>query len=83
MLGGVMMLNMQVETINMVTIFLVVPSKSSFNDLKEIYWIHIKGKYHWHSTTFWNEAYKVETVEEDDSPCYLQQLHLDFELYNP
>jgi len=66
--------------------FVVIPSKSSFNALLGKDRIHaveaIPSTLHQFFIS-WNDAYKVETVKADDNPNKLQQLHLDFKMYDP
>ena len=83
---GVVMLNVQVGSVARTTLFVVIPTKSSYNLLLGRDWIHAVGAIP--STVhqkliLWDENNQVEIIEADDSPCYLQQLHVDFKIYAP
>ena len=49
-------------------------------------WIHVVGvvpsTVH-QKLVLWNAQDEIEIVEADDSPCYLQQMHVDFKVYDP
>ncbi|MDV3201238.1 MAG: hypothetical protein Q8877_03585 [Sweet potato little leaf phytoplasma] len=80
------MLKIEVGSVSRDTLFVVVPTKASYNLLLGRDWIHALGAIP--STAnqklvIWNNLNKVEVVEADDSPCYMQQLHVDFKVYDP
>ena len=83
---GVTMLTIQVGTIKRPTLFVVVPSRASYNLLLGRDWIHAVGAIpstlH-HKMILWNDDGFVESIEADDSPCYMQQCHADYKIYNP
>lgn len=82
---GVVMLNIQVETVERMTLFVIVPAKSSYNLLLGRDWIHavgaIQSTVH-QKVILWIAQDQVEMVEAGDSACYAQQLHVDFKMYS-
>ena len=71
---GVTMLTIQVGTIKRPTLFVVVPSRASYNLLLGRDWIHAVGAIpstlH-QKMILWNDDGFVESIEADDSPCYM------------
>ena len=83
---GIIMLNVKVGTIDTVTPFVVVASKARYNALLGREWIHgagvVPSTLH-QKLIIWNNDGNVKVVRADDSPCYFQQAHADFKVYNP
>ena len=65
--------------------FVVVPSKASYNALLGCDWIHGVGAIlstpH-QKLILWNEEGKTEEVITDDSYYYAENFHVDFKIYN-
>lgn len=82
---GVIMLNIQVGTVKRMTLFLIMPAKSSYNLILGRDWIHAVGAIpstvH-QKVILWNAQDQVEIVEADDGACYARQLHVDFKMYS-
>ena len=83
---GIVMLNMKIGLVDRITPFVVVASKAGYNALLGREWIHgagvVPSTLH-QKLIIWNDEGNVEIVQADDSPCYFQQAHADFKVYNP
>ena len=82
---GVVMLNVHVRTIDRPIMFVVVPSKASYNALLGRDWIHGVGAIpltlH-QKLILWKKEVKTKEVVTDDSYCYVESFHVDFKIYN-
>ncbi|KAL1334418.1 hypothetical protein AAHE18_11G175700 [Arachis hypogaea] len=67
------------------TMFVVVPSKASYNALLGRDWIHgvgaVPSTVH-QSVLLWSKDGKPE-IFKADSNIYVEQMHIDFKMYNP
>ena len=83
---GMVLLNIRVGSIDRPTMFVVVPSKASYNLLLGRDWIHgvgaIPSTLH-QRMILWNGDGEIEEIEPDDSNCQYEQLRVDFKMYNP
>ncbi|XP_016168986.1 uncharacterized protein LOC107611589 [Arachis ipaensis] len=84
---SVVLLSIDVGSVNRPTLFVVVPSKAGFNLLLERDWIHgimgaIPSTLH-QKLIFWNKDGGVEEVLADNSTCYYDEMHVEFRIYNP
>ncbi|XP_072058183.1 uncharacterized protein [Arachis hypogaea] len=82
---GLVTLTVKVGSSEQNTVFLVVPSKVSYNALLGRDWIHSVGAVpstmH-QSVLLWTKDGKLEVIKVD-SNLYVEQLHVDFRMYNP
>ncbi|XP_072074838.1 uncharacterized protein [Arachis hypogaea] len=83
---GVVLLSIEIGSVNRPTLFVVVPSKAGFNLLLGRDWIHgmgaIPSTLH-QKLIFWNEDGGVEEVPAHNSTCYYDEMHVEFRIYNP
>ena len=83
---GVVLINVKVGIVERPTPFVVIPSKSSYNLLLGWDWIYgvgvIPSIVH-QELILWNAKGEPEVIEADDHPSYLQQMHVDFKMYEP
>lgn len=81
---GVIMLNIHVGTIERMTLFIIVPAKSSYNLLLGGYWIHAVGAIpstvH-QKVILQNFEDQVKIIKPNDDAFYAQQLHVDLIMY--
>ena len=65
---------------------MVVTSKARYNALLGREWMHgaglIPSTLH-QKLIIWNNDGNAKVVHVDNSPCYFQQAHVDFKVYNP
>ena len=83
---AMIMLNVRVGSVDRITLFVVVTSKAGNNALRGREWIHgarVAPLTLHQKLIIWNDEGKVKEVYANDSPCYLQQAHTDFKVYNP
>ena len=82
---GMIPLRFKVGSVVRPTMFVVITSKASFNMLLERDWIHgvgvVPSTLH-QKLILWNEGGKIEEIRTDDSPCYVEQMHVNFKDYN-
>ena len=82
---GVVLLNIRVGSVDRHTMFVVVPSKVSYNLPLGRDWIHgvsaIPSTLH-QRMILSNKDVQIEEIEPDDSNCYYKQLLVDFKMYN-
>ncbi|XP_072087277.1 uncharacterized protein [Arachis hypogaea] len=81
---GLIALQVQVGSSSRTTIFVVVPSKDSYNALLGQDWIHgvgaVPSTVH-QSILLWTDEGKIEVIKVDSS-LYVEQMHVDFKVYN-
>ncbi|XP_057745146.1 uncharacterized protein LOC130963011 [Arachis stenosperma] len=81
---GLVTLSVNVGSSKQNTVFVVVPSKSSYNALLGGDWIHgvgaVPSTVH-QSVLLWTKDGKPEVIKAD-SNLYVEQLHVDFRMYN-
>ncbi|RYR26948.1 hypothetical protein Ahy_B02g061271 [Arachis hypogaea] len=82
---GLVTLGVKVGSSERNTVFVVVPSKASYNALLGRDWIRgvgaVPSTVH-QSVLLWTEDGKPEVVKAD-SNLYVEQLHVDFRVYSP
>ncbi|RYR78908.1 hypothetical protein Ahy_A01g003773 [Arachis hypogaea] len=82
---GLVTLTVRVGSIERNTVFVVVPSRASYNALLGRDWIHGMGAVasivH-QSVLLWTKDGKPKTVKAY-SNLYVEQMHVDFRIYNP
>ncbi|RYR48006.1 hypothetical protein Ahy_A07g033996 [Arachis hypogaea] len=81
---GLVTIGVQVGSSDRNSVFIVVSSKASYNPLLGRNWIHrvgaILSTVH-QSVLLWTNEGKAEVIN-DDSSLYVEQLHVDFKVYN-
>ncbi|RYR22061.1 hypothetical protein Ahy_B03g067347 [Arachis hypogaea] len=81
---GLVTLQVQVGSSNQNIVFMVMSSRVSYNSLLERDWIHgvgvIPSTVH-QSIFLWTDERKPEVIKVDSS-LYVEQLHVDFKVYN-
>ncbi|XP_016168498.1 uncharacterized protein LOC107611045 [Arachis ipaensis] len=82
---GLVTLSVKVRLSERNTVFVVVSSKASYNALLGQDWIHgvgvVPSTVH-QSVLLWTKDGKPEVIKAD-STLYVEQLHIDFRMYNP
>ncbi|XP_025647821.1 uncharacterized protein [Arachis hypogaea] len=82
---GLVTLTVKVGSAKRNTVFVVVPSKASYNALLGRDWIHGVGAVPFtvhQSVLLWSKDGKPEVIKVD-SNLYVEQLYVDFWMYNP
>ncbi|QHN96050.1 uncharacterized protein DS421_18g615050 [Arachis hypogaea] len=81
---GLVTLTVKVGSSERNTVFVVVPSRASYNALLGRDWIHgvgaVPSTVH-QSVLLWTKEGKLKTVKAD-SNLYVEQMHIDFRIYN-
>ena len=82
---GMVLLNIKVGRVDKPTMFVVVPSKASYNVLlgrDQIHGVDVIPSTLHQRMILWNQDGEIEEIRPDDSNCYYEQLHMDFKMYN-